>query len=43
MSDLLKKNLAIVWTNECEQSFEELKQNLSSVPVLKFPEFEKPF
>ena len=43
MSDLLKKNLTLEWTELCEQAFKELKEKLSSPPVLKFPEFEKPF
>jgi hypothetical protein len=43
LSDLLKKNQAIVWTEACEHAFEELKTKLSSPPVLKFPEFDQPF
>ena len=43
LSDLLKKGVNQVWDEFCHQAFEELKCKLSSPPVLKFPEFEKPF
>lgn len=32
-----------MWTNECEQSFEELNRKLTSAPVLAFADFTKPF
>lgn len=43
LSDLLKKGVNQVWDEFCYQAFEELKNKLSSPPVLKFPEFDKPF
>ena len=33
MSDLLKKNLTLEWTDSCEQAFQELKEKLSSPSV----------
>ncbi len=32
-----------MWTDECEQSFEELKRMLTCAPVLAFADFTKPF
>ena len=43
LSDLLKKGVSQVWDESCCQAFIELKSRLSSPPVLKFPEFDKPF
>ena len=43
LSDLLKKWASQEWDETCHQAFRELKNNLSSPPVLKFPEFDKPF
>ena len=42
----LTKNSApnrVVWPGECEKSFQELKQSLSSAPVLRGPDFTRPF
>ena len=33
----------MVWTPVCSKSFEELKKHLCSDPVLKSPDFNKPF
>jgi hypothetical protein len=43
LSDLLKKGLKQEWDESCYRAFEELKKKLSSPPVLKFSEFDKPF
>ena len=43
LSDLLKKGASQEWDKPCHQAFEELKSKLSSLPVLKFSEFDKPF
>ena len=35
--DLTKKDQTFVWTDNCEESFEELKKRLTSAPILAFP------
>ena len=40
---LTKKNSPFVWGKEQELSFQDLKQALSSSPILQVPKFEKPF
>jgi hypothetical protein len=37
LTALTRKNAQYVWTNECEQSFEELKKRLVTAPVLTLP------
>ena len=32
-----------VWSVECQEAFESLKDALSTSPILKSPEFGKPF
>ncbi|KAK3105624.1 hypothetical protein FSP39_002098 [Pinctada imbricata] len=36
--DLLKKDKAFQWTDECQQSFEKLKSALLSAPILSYPD-----
>ena len=43
LSDLLKKLVLEVWDEHCYRVFGKLKRRLTSAPVLKFPEFKKPF
>ncbi|KAK1620977.1 hypothetical protein QYE76_026494 [Lolium multiflorum] len=38
MTKLLKKNTPFVWTDECEASFQTLKDKLTTTPVLAVPE-----
>ncbi|XP_016168568.1 uncharacterized protein LOC107611121 [Arachis ipaensis] len=38
MTKLTRKEVPFVWMSECEQSFQTLKQRLTSVPVLILPE-----
>ena len=44
-TDLTKKSApnCPVWTNQCEEAFQTLKRLLCSAPVLKGPDFNKPF
>ena len=45
LTDLTRKlaPARVVWTHECEQSFQKLKQLLCSAPVLNTPDFERNF
>ena len=45
LTDLTRKCSpnAVVWTPECEQAFQRLKQQLCSAPVLQSPDFSRPF
>ena len=43
MTELLKKEKKFIWTDECEASFQELKQRLVSAPVLCLPDINKDF
>ena len=43
LSDLLKKSVSEIWDEHCYRTFGELKRRLTSAPMLKFPEFKKPF
>ena len=37
MTQVTRKNAKFVWTEECEKSFQELKQRLVTAPVLTIP------
>ncbi|EPS59216.1 hypothetical protein M569_15593 [Genlisea aurea] len=39
--DVYKKNFQ--WTSECQEAFDTLKQLLTDAPLLKVPDFNKPF
>ncbi|KAL2621099.1 hypothetical protein R1flu_001304 [Riccia fluitans] len=41
--DWTAKGTKICWTQEAKDAFEKIKQVLASEPVLKLPEFDKPF
>jgi hypothetical protein len=43
LSNLLKKNVVYVWTQEHESAFTALKHALVSAPVLAQPDFQRPF
>lgn len=46
LTQLLKKDVNYTkdkWSVECQQAFENLKDALSSAPVLAFPDFTQPF
>ncbi|XP_066383559.1 uncharacterized mitochondrial protein AtMg00860-like [Miscanthus floridulus] len=43
MTNLLKKTKEFEWTPKCEQSFQELKQKLTTTPVLALPDISKDF
>ena len=43
LTKLTGKNSKFTWTEACEQSFEGLKQDLTTSPVLASPDLSKPF
>jgi hypothetical protein len=43
MLTLLKKETPFNWTDKQQQAFEYLKERLIKSPILKYPDFEKPF
>jgi hypothetical protein len=43
MTLLLKKDKKFEWTDKCEESFQELKKRLVSVPILTMPDVTKDF
>jgi hypothetical protein len=43
MAELLEKNKQFKWTPACESSFQELKERLTTAPVLVMPNMEKSF
>ncbi|KAK4403123.1 RNA-directed DNA polymerase [Sesamum angolense] len=43
LKDLLRKDQKWEWTFACDDAFRSLKQAISSQPVLKLPQFDKPF
>lgn len=38
-----RNQFCAMWTPECESSFEQLKQKLTSAPILGFADFTRPF
>ena len=43
MTELLKKEKKFVWTESCEKSFQELKQRLTTTPVLTLHDIHRDF
>ena len=43
LTDLLKKDKKWVWSDECERAFQEIKEAVTSEPVLRLPDFKLPF
>lgn len=43
LNKLTHTNTRFVWTSECENSFQKIKQLLTSAPILTRPDFSKPF
>ncbi len=45
LTDLTKKSapVHVIWTKECDTAFQALKKQLCLTPVLKGPDFQKPF
>ena len=43
LHSLTKKNSTFIWTTECQNAFESLKEKLTCTPVLVYPDFSKTF
>ena len=43
LTQLLKKSVKFVWSEQCQKSFDKLKVILKSAPVLSAPDFNIPF
>ncbi|KAK1660854.1 hypothetical protein QYE76_049013 [Lolium multiflorum] len=43
MTQLLKKDKKFEWTAKCEESFQQLKNRLTTAPILIMPDITKPF
>jgi hypothetical protein len=43
ITELLKNQVKFVWSLECEDAFQTLKNLLTTAPVLAQPDIEKPF
>lgn len=43
LSNLTRKKVKFVWTEECQRAFEKIKQLLTSPTILTYSDFSKPF
>jgi hypothetical protein len=43
LTELLKSNTPFVWSDKCEDKFQELKTRLATTPVLTLPDASKDF
>ena len=43
LTNLLSKKVKFVWTDDCQLAFDKVKLILQKSPVLKSPDYEKPF
>ena len=43
LTNLLSKKVKFVWTDDCQMAFDKVKLLLQKYPVLKSPDYEKPF
>jgi RNase H-like domain found in reverse transcriptase len=43
LNDPLKKEKKFVWSEECQESFDQLKKQFTKEPVLMMPDHWKPF
>ena len=43
LTDLLKKDKRWSLTSKCQEAFDDLKKRMVTAPILKLPDFERPF
>jgi Reverse transcriptase (RNA-dependent DNA polymerase)/RNase H-like domain found in reverse transcriptase len=43
LNDLLKKDKKFVWSEKCQESFDQLKRRFTEKPILMMPDHSKPF
>ena len=43
LTALLSKKTSFLWTAECQEAFQQCKNAITSAPVLRAPDFSKPF
>jgi hypothetical protein len=43
LRELLKNDRKFLWTKECDESFQELKEKLITAPVLMLPKLDQPY
>ena len=43
MNNLLRKDIPYIWNENCQSSFEILKEKLTTAPILAYPDFTKQF
>ena len=43
MTKLLQKDVKFVWGPACEEAFQDLKEFLTTAPVLAQPDIDRPF
>jgi hypothetical protein len=43
MTSLLAKKVEFKWAQKCQEAFEELKEKLTTAPILILPDVHKPF
>lgn len=43
LNNLTRKNTEFIWTENCETSFQKIKDQLISPPILQYPDFSKQF
>ena len=43
LTNLLKKKVKFKWDDDCQKAFDKVKSILCTIPVLKAPDFDRPF
>ena len=43
LTNLLSLKVKFIWNSKCQQAFESLKAAITAYPILRSPDFNKPF